>query len=420
MPLNVPLVDTFAPSRDAFGQLQNALASGPAFQMNKLKLGAAQDERAELRELQQLMAQTPQEKRPEVAIQYLESKGHVEEAAKLRHVRQQLFDQLYERDPQAATRQFPELGVDANASNLKVGDKIAGTRNIPYQMGGKRGFMQAEQTPEEMQKEAEFKARGSMLGGVKTPEQLQSDVTQAGALEGAKETAKQAARPDKTVERTVDLGDKVEYIYVDGTREVKKKGVSPNTIVQVDNKRDQRDFRNESAMRQEFTKLPEVKQFQTIDSQMSRAQKAMEEAAKPGAKMLAVDQTLITVLNKMLDPSSVVRESEYARTPNDQAFLDRIKGKIEKIQSGGAGLTPEERKALTVMINNFYQVAKGQYDEQVKFYGDMAGRYGYSAENVVRLGGKASGFAAQVGGGETKVINGVTYKKVQGGWQKAQ
>ena len=151
---------------------------------------------------------------------------------------------------------------------------------------------------------------------------------------------------------------------------------------------EQVDFKNESSMRKEFQALPEVKEYPVIDQQGKRAIKALED--KSGNK-IAVDQSIITIFNKMLDPSSVVRESEYARTPQDMAMLNRIKGKWEKLSTGGAGLTDDERQALQRMIIAFKGVADTQYNEQVDYYSGLAKRYGYSPENVVRLGGRRAG-----------------------------
>lgn len=149
----------------------------------------------------------------------------------------------------------------------------------------------------------------------------------------------------------------------------------------------QMDFRNESAMRKEFLTLPEVKEYPTIDQQSKRALKALSDTS---GNKVAVDQSIITTFNKMLDPSSVVRESEYARTPQDMALLNRIKGKWDKLSTGGAGLTDDERQAMFRMITAFKEVADNQYNEQVSYYSDLATRYGYKSENVVRLGGKKS------------------------------
>jgi len=232
-----------------------------------------------------------------------------------------------------------------------------------------------------------------------------------------REVARGQQKQGKNIERTVDLGNSVEYIYADGSRETKPKGQSPNVVVMGDRRR----VSDEMSLRKEFSAAPEVKNFIEIDSQFKRLEKAMgetqlkantsegtiyarnaEEAARiekerPGLKftkggnLVAVDQALITILNKMLDPSSVVRESEYARTPGDLAVLNRIKGKIEKIRTGGAGLTQEDRDAIATMAKNFFLVSKDVYDSQVDYYTDLSNRYGYAPENIVRLGGAKGG-----------------------------
>ena len=211
------------------------------------------------------------------------------------------------------------------------------------------------------------------------PEERRFDANNRLVAEGAKKQGKQ-------VERTVDLGNQVEYFYGDGTSEIKPKGASPSVMVVGDRRR----VSDEMSLRKEFSAAPEVKNFIEIDSQFKRLDKAMGEAQK-GGSLVAVDQALITILNKMLDPSSVVRESEYARTPGDLALLNRIKGKIEKIRTGGAGLTQEDRDAIATMAKNFLVVSKDVYDSQVDYYTDLSNRYGYAPENIVRLGGIKGG-----------------------------
>jgi hypothetical protein len=190
-------------------------------------------------------------------------------------------------------------------------------------------------------------------------------------------------KPKKKIERTVDLGDEVEYIYTDGTAERKKKGVSPTAKA-----RGQRGtYRDERAMKKDFDALPEVKNHVTIEKQMGRVESAMEEA-KAGGSLIAVDQALVTILNKTLDEQSVVRESEYARTAQDLSLLSRIRGKVEKIQKGGAGLSPPERKALHRMIKKFADVSAKMYNKQVKSYTAIAERYNFDPRNIVRLQGE--------------------------------
>lgn len=49
-------------------------------------------------------------------------------------------------------------------------------------------------------------------------------------------------------------------------------------------------------------------------------------------------QAVLVTFQKVLDPTSVVRESEYARSPQGLAILDRLEGVYERYKSGGAGV----------------------------------------------------------------------------------
>lgn len=142
-----------------------------------------------------------------------------------------------------------------------------------------------------------------------------------------------------------------------------------------------RDRTAEFNLRKEFLALPEIKDYPTIEANSRRALAALKEQGK--GSNVAVDQTIIITLNKMLDPSSVVRESEYARTPQDLALLSKIKGKFDKLASGGAGLTPDERLALNRMITNFSTIASKQYNARAGEYRQLAKDYGFDPSRVV-------------------------------------
>lgn len=147
------------------------------------------------------------------------------------------------------------------------------------------------------------------------------------------------------------------------------------------------EFKDEMALRKEFHGLEEVKNYVTVQSQGLRARAALTESLKNNSNM-PVDQTVITTFNKMLDPSSVVRESEYARTPQDLGLLSKIKGKWDKVQNGGAGLDLNERQALVRMIDNFSNIAETQYNDQVAQYTEIAKKNGFDPAYVIRLGTK--------------------------------
>lgn len=191
--------------------------------------------------------------------------------------------------------------------------------------------------------------------------------------------------------------------------------VAPVTNITVQGNRDRS---AEFNLRKEFISLPEVKDFPTIESNSRRAVAALNAT---GSK-LAVDQALITVFNKMIDPTSVVRESEYARTPGDMAVLSRIKGKWGKIQEGGAGLPTEERVALARMIKNFSTIASKQYNDRAGEYRQLAKDYGFDPARVVVRGNgveddqKAEPRPIAPAGTKARVNGKVLTSDGKGGW----
>jgi hypothetical protein len=175
--------------------------------------------------------------------------------------------------------------------------------------------------------------------------------------------------------------------YRDGRTEEIQSVPSAGSVIMAQATQAQREFKNEMDMRKEFLSLPEVKEYPVVEKQAGRVQAAMDQARKGQVNKTAVDQTLITAFNKMLDESSVVRESEYGRTASDLPFFNRIRGGYEKYVTGGAGLTDSDREVLYDMIQKFKGVADEGYNAQKQFYGELATRYGFKPENVLRLGG---------------------------------
>jgi hypothetical protein len=159
----------------------------------------------------------------------------------------------------------------------------------------------------------------------------------------------------------------------------------------VDNRREPREPREglspaqqaatSARLRNEMKGNPYVKNFQDVDSKYQVMIKALEEAPRAGT-LVAVDQALISLFNKMTDPQSVVRESEYARTSRDMGLLNRIKGKAEKVISGGAGLTSDERQALVDMGTKFYNAYAGNYNDSINNMNELSQLEGIDPRRV--------------------------------------
>lgn len=129
----------------------------------------------------------------------------------------------------------------------------------------------------------------------------------------------------------------------------------------------------------QFSGRPEVKDFREMGRYLGNIDQAMKEARETN-NFIAVDQTLINAFNKLNDPTSVVRESEYARTANDLKALSKIRGKWEKILSGGAGLTQDDRGAIARMAKNFYSAATNRYNEALNENSLLAASLGVGEE----------------------------------------
>jgi hypothetical protein len=93
------------------------------------------------------------------------------------------------------------------------------------------------------------------------------------------------------------------------------------------------------SLRQEVNK---DKQFQTHNaSDMALSQ--LESAAELGSGV--ADQALITLFNRVLDPGSVVRESEFTTTANGGGLMNKVDTMMAQFKDGQR-LTPAMRQAI--------------------------------------------------------------------------
>lgn len=121
--------------------------------------------------------------------------------------------------------------------------------------------------------------------------------------------------------------------------------------------------------RKEFNNLPEIKEHNSIQPKIKSMEAAYNESKKT-KNYIAVDQAMITLFNKLSDPSSVVRESEYARMAQNLPFVNALKGKVEKVMKGGAGLTDNDRENIMIMANLMKKAYNEIYNARAKEYRD--------------------------------------------------
>ncbi len=115
-----------------------------------------------------------------------------------------------------------------------------------------------------------------------------------------------------------------------------------------------------------------------ISRQVSIMDTAYNSYINGGDKNVAT-QAIIATFNKILDPTSVVRESEYDRTAAGQALLARVQGKYENIAQGGAGVTAETLKSAVDLGNQYLKNAQQSILDENKRSALMAQQFGLDA-----------------------------------------
>jgi len=166
----------------------------------------------------------------------------------------------------------------------------------------------------------------------------------------------------------------------------------------------------EDNYRKEFESSKTVDEYNLVLKQWGIMDAAMEQAgligdpSKKATSFIAADEALITVFKKMLDPHSVVRESEYSRTPESQARIDKIVGWFQKQKFGGPGLTAQNRRDIHRMGLELLEVYRDDYRQAVAFYTTLAKKRGLDPSFVIRnrsISGR-SGTPASANTGDTK------------------
>lgn len=145
----------------------------------------------------------------------------------------------------------------------------------------------------------------------------------------------------------------------------------PNTKSTKD---DSRTFAKADKLRDEFNS--QSKDFVSVNDAYNVVK---ETAANPSA---AGDLSLIFAYMKMLDPTSVVREQEFANAQNAAGIPDRVRNAYNKALKGER-LNPDQRKDFINQAKNLYGTRKARNDQLKGRYSEIAKRNGVNPDDVV-------------------------------------
>lgn len=159
-----------------------------------------------------------------------------------------------------------------------------------------------------------------------------------------------------------------------------------------------------------------IRQISVVNTGFDEANNALKE----GKPLNAQSQAVIVGFNKIIDPTSVVRESEYARTPEGASLLNKLDGKIIQIKQGGAGLNKAELEAIKNLSNALLEGYRQQQLQYANLVANQAQSIGADLGRIlppdVLSSYNTSQSNVQSNEGSTKVYQGVTYKVINGVW----
>lgn len=125
-----------------------------------------------------------------------------------------------------------------------------------------------------------------------------------------------------------------------------------------------------------------AKPIKELERQVALMDTGMEAVTR--GDMAQGAQMVLVTFQKILDPPSVVRESEFMRSAAGQSLMNRVRGAFERLQIGGAGIrAPELQKFADLAREAAAAQRKASgLDATKKRLGMTADRYGIPQELI--------------------------------------
>lgn len=137
-----------------------------------------------------------------------------------------------------------------------------------------------------------------------------------------------------------------------------------------------REERIATGLRKEFEAQPAVKSFGDVQAAFGK----VSEASKGGSP--ASDLSMLYSYAKLLDPGSVVRESEFQTMAQTGAFGDKVAAAVKKV-AVGERLTEAQRADFVKAARQQLSVYERQFDETAKRYETLAKKSNVAPDDVV-------------------------------------
>ena len=133
---------------------------------------------------------------------------------------------------------------------------------------------------------------------------------------------------------------------------------------------------SETDLRKEYSGLPAIKEFSTVQTAHKQVINALNN---PSA---ANDLAAATKFMKLLDPGSVVRESELGMAMAATGAIDLMGNYLQRLQNGER-LNPAQRADFKKAAELAYRAAEDTYNQISNQYVDLAKSYNLNPNNIV-------------------------------------
>lgn len=153
-----------------------------------------------------------------------------------------------------------------------------------------------------------------------------------------------------------------------------KSAVAPK--VMVDMTGGQRGFDNEMALKKAFTAEPVYKAYGEMQSAYGQINDSLKAASPAG------DLAAATKFMKLLDPGSVVRESELGMAMAASGALDRAVN-YAQMRIDGTKLTPDQRKDFQKLSSELFSTATTAYNSKRSEFEQMGSDFGLNANRAL-------------------------------------
>lgn len=155
--------------------------------------------------------------------------------------------------------------------------------------------------------------------------------------------------------------------------ETKKAAIELAALEATGGRDPEKTFAQEEKIRKEWQ--GRSKMYSELQGTFNTLQASASSANGPG------DIALITGFMKMLDPGSVVRETEFATARDTAGLFTQLQNRLEKAQNGQL-LSPKQRQEYVALSQKYLDSAQKKANQEKKDLGIVVKNYRLNPENV--------------------------------------